>query len=212
MMLAFALFIPQVWAVLPEDFNTNEHCQLSREVHGGSSVKLDLCEKYNKDSCCLPSHDAVILESFESLTARGRSCGVSGNARDHPLARLLCMGCDPRQTKFITVTEQTKEVRICESFAQEFWAHSDNTDCGLRIQDGSNDPYVILPKSLHPTFVEFMNGAFSGRIPGFETGWTLRVVSESSEEECFDGHGTIATPKMIIILTGLAMNFVVSLG
>lgn len=122
------------------------------------------------------------------------------------------MGCNPEQPKFTTVAEGKKEIRICEEFAAQFWNQNDLDACGLRIKDGSNDPYIMVPRSLHDNFTAFMNGAFAGRIPGFDASWKIRVVASNAEAEegtCFAGEsgGRLSAGRV-----GLVICMTMSLG
>eukprot|EP00049_Salpingoeca_infusionum_P017672 m.353965 g.353965 ORF g.353965 m.353965 type:complete len:345 (+) comp16874_c0_seq1:131-1165(+) len=62
---------------------------------------LSFCYQYNTNSCCVPGLDQENLEMFTTLTDVGLSCRLPGEIRDHPMAQLYCLNCDPNQPRFV---------------------------------------------------------------------------------------------------------------
>jgi hypothetical protein len=144
---------------------------------------LSFCFKYNEESCCTPGHDAENVELFSTLTDVGLACRLRGDIREHPIAELYCLNCDPNQPRYIrnvgysnavdgSATDgRDQTLLICQDWAEERIGDATQFDeCGFLkssfcldgagVQIPDRDPYVCGDDIIIPTR-DFYDGSAS---------------------------------------------------
>ncbi|EGD73518.1 hypothetical protein PTSG_05222 [Salpingoeca rosetta] len=104
---------------------------------------LSFCNRFNGNACCVPGLDNDNHELFTTLTDVGLSCRLRGDIRDHPIARLYCLNCDPHQPNYVRPvaytspdgnTERDSTLLICKDWADEQFGDLGRFDgCGLLV-------------------------------------------------------------------------------
>ena len=163
------------------EINTDEDkCTLTRKQSADPFPSLLKCYKYNNDACCLSVHDDYIDTFIGQILSP--SC-----VRKYPLFEILmCFGCHPNERKYINKTENV--LRICKSFAEEFWGANLNApstifdQCGFKVENEYlvnnfiNKAYIIPSEEFH-NFTHFFDYI---KIPYYE-GYKIEIQEETNE-------------------------------
>eukprot|EP00045_Choanoeca_perplexa_P003182 m.28995 g.28995 ORF g.28995 m.28995 type:complete len:297 (+) comp11910_c0_seq1:170-1060(+) len=83
-----------------EVFEGNLNCLMTGRLPE-EPRSLSFCYKYNEQACCPPGGDFENMELFQTLTDVGLACRLRGDIRQHPLAQLYCLNCDPNQPRYV---------------------------------------------------------------------------------------------------------------
>jgi len=100
---------------------------------------LSFCYKFNDQACCAPAVDDEIAEFFTILTDVGLSCRLRNDVRDHPIAKMYCITCDPRQPRYIRNAAKpgapaNQSLLVCEDWAKRELGDLTRFDaCGLLV-------------------------------------------------------------------------------
>jgi len=140
------------------------------------SPSLWKCYKYNKEACCVSTHDNTINLAFQSLMSP--SCQRSFS----DLEAYFCTGCNPISGNNINPTERT--LTLCRSFAKLIWGNSlempstsfDN--CGLNTSWRDNSTTVMQSKEWPNAYAFFAEVK-----PPYFRDYTVLIVSD--DEPCF---------------------------
>lgn len=116
--ISLLLIVLQVFADPPS--NTANESDTSYQtlcgITGSKPVKskaLSFCNKFNDESCCLPSSDSDANDLFDNLFSVGLSCRIRGDIRFHPLAKFGCLLCDPMQPRYTRLEPYTPLKKNC---------------------------------------------------------------------------------------------------
>ena len=162
-----------------------DDCTLTRKPRADPFPSLLKCYKYNNDACCLSVHDEYIDTVINQILSV--PC-----IRKYPLFEILmCFGCHPNEKKYINITDngKTKNIRICRSFANEFWGgdlDSPTTifdQCGFKVETKEltkskfgNLTYLI-PSEAFKNFYDFFKYI---KIPFYEE-YNITIQNETND-------------------------------
>lgn len=140
------------------------------------SPSLWKCYKYNKEACCVSTHDNTINLAYQRLLSP--SCQRSFG----DLEAYFCTGCNPTSGTYLDPMKRT--FTICETFAKMVWGNTlempstsfDN--CGLNTYWRENSTTVMQSKEWPNAYAFFAEV----KPPYFED-YTVLVVSD--DESCF---------------------------
>lgn len=156
----------------------SDYCPLMNGMESSKpSPSLWKCYKYNKEACCVSTHDNVINDAFESLMSS--SCQRSFG----DLETYFCTGCNPLSGKNINTVDRS--LTLCRTFAEAVWGNtlelpSDSFDnCGMNTYWRKNSTTVMQSKQWPNAYAFFAEV----KPPYFED-YTIRIVSD--DQPCFD--------------------------
>ena len=171
----------------------DNNCTLTRKPRADPFPSLLKCYKYNNEACCLSVHDDYIDTYISSLLSP--SC-----IRRYPLFEILmCFGCHPNERKYINITTNPKEIRICKEFAQELWKENEEQkdidlnspskvfdQCGFKVDfdyfgERFKDQAYIIPSEVFSNFSDFLDYV---KIPFYE-GYKI-VIQEETNDFCYN--------------------------
>ena len=172
---------------------TDDNCTLTRKTRADPFPSLLKCYKYNNDACCLSVHDEYIDKVINQILSA--PC-----VRKYPLFEILmCFGCHPNEMKYINITEsgseKNKTIRICRSFAEEFWGgdlDSPTTifdQCGFKVETKEltesklKDHAYLIPSQVFKNFYDFFEYI---KIPYFEE-YNITIQDETNDN-CYNNN------------------------
>jgi len=158
-----------------------DNCTLTRKPRADPFPSLLKCYKYNNDACCLSVHDEQIDKVINQILSA--PC-----VRKYPLFEILmCFGCHPNENKYIIPGNKT--IRICRSFANEFWGGDLNSptsifdQCGFKVETKElreskfkNLTYII-PSERFDNFSDFFEYI---KIPYYED-YQITIQDETND-------------------------------
>ena len=158
-----------------------DNCTLTRKPRADPFPSLLKCYKYNNDACCLSVHDEYIDTVINQILSA--PC-----VRKYPLFEILmCFGCHPNENKYIIPGNKT--IRICRSFANEFWGGDLNSptsifdQCGFKVETKElreskfkNLTYII-PSERFDNFSDFFEYI---KIPYYED-YQITIQDETND-------------------------------
>ena len=158
-----------------------DNCTLTRKPRADPFPSLLKCYKYNNDACCLSVHDEHIDTVINQILSA--PC-----VRKYPLFEILmCFGCHPNENKYIIPGNKT--IRICRSFANEFWGGDLNSptsifdQCGFKVETKElreskfkNLTYII-PSERFDNFSDFFEYI---KIPYYED-YQITIQDETND-------------------------------
>ena len=158
-----------------------DNCTLTRKPRADPFPSLLKCYKYNNDACCLSVHDDHIDTVINKILSA--PC-----VRKYPLFEILmCFGCHPNENKYIIPGNKT--IRICRSFANEFWGGDLNSptsifdQCGFKVETKElreskfkNLTYII-PSERFDNFSDFFEYI---KIPYYED-YQITIQDETND-------------------------------
>merc|ERR1711907_481088 len=145
------------------------NCKLLGSSNSKPFPSLTQCYKYNQGACCVSAHDDFIKGEFEKLLSE--TC-----RREYPsLEYWYCLACNPDQPSF--VDSSTKEVRVCQSYANKLFSGDTYDNCGLNDKNGVT--IAALPSDTYNNVSMFM----SSYPPPYFSDHTFVVVNDG--DNCF---------------------------
>ena len=157
------------------------NCTLTRKPRADPFPSLLKCYKYNNDACCLSVHDDYIESYINQILSA--PC-----VRKYPLFEILmCFGCHPNENNYIDAPSKT--IRICRSFAEEFWGGDLNgistifDQCGFKVEIDSltNSKFenlsYIIPSQAFDNFSDFFEYI---KIPFYED-YNITIQDEAND-------------------------------
>ena len=172
----------------------SDMCTLTRKASQDPFPSLSKCYKYNNEACCMSVHDDFIDSTINDILSS--SC----IRKYTEFENLMCFGCHPLESSYIEISNNTKIIRICKSFALNLWngAESENKDyetlnqpttifdnCGFKTDYGGLDnltnEHYIIPSEIFPNisyFFEFI------KIPFYED--YKIVIQNVTDDNCYN--------------------------
>ena len=196
--LFFYLFYIKIISITTAKGNVikkkSDMCTLTRKQSQDPFPSLSKCYKYNNEACCMSVHDDFIDSTINDILSS--SC----IRKYTEFENLMCFGCHPLESSYIEISNNTKIIRICKSFALNLWngAESENKDyetlnqpttifdnCGFKTDYGGLDnltnEHYIIPSEIFPNisyFFEFI------KIPFYED--YKIVIQNVTDDNCYN--------------------------
>ena len=196
--LFFYLFYTKIISITSANNNAikkrSDRCTLTRKPSQDPFPSLSKCYKYNNEACCMSVHDDFIDSTINDILSS--SC----IRKYTEFENLMCFGCHPLESSYIEISNNTKIIRICKSFALNLWngAESENKDyetlnqpttifdnCGFKTDYGGLDnltnEHYIIPSEIFPNisyFFEFI------KIPFYED--YKIVIQNVTDDNCYN--------------------------
>ncbi|CAM9927380.1 unnamed protein product [Phaeothamnion confervicola] len=192
-------------------------CALSTKAPRLSKYRLNFCNVFPEEACCLPAHDEWMRNQWAELMSANTPCINSQGYRAaaSALQVVWCFGCSPAQPDYTlanstasnsTGNSTATELRICKSLVDRIDLNILG-ECGMVVPD---DRYqltcggdaVVVPPRYWPNATAFLNDDSGGKPVFFEdtanASYVVVVIDDEAGDEtpCLgrDASGASAGP------------------